>query len=144
MMLIWSCLYTENFSECDMREDLKWACTAGLAVWHLSSPWEEHLSGRYDDQGWQMQRANQMHSLQPNQNQSKPGQPINAREIDAYCHIQLRGYGCYRVLHGQQLTVPSMEIFFSVLIVQSRPNYSSFYRAILNKELFQPSSLDIQ
>ena len=23
MMLIWSCLYTENFSECDMREDLK-------------------------------------------------------------------------------------------------------------------------
>lgn len=23
MMLIWSCWYTENFSECDMREDLK-------------------------------------------------------------------------------------------------------------------------
>ena len=91
-----------------------------------------------------MQRANQMHSLQPNQNQSKPGQPIYAREIDAYCHIQLRGYGCYRVLQGEQLTVPPMEIFFSVLIVQSRPNYSSFYRAILNKELFQPSSLDIQ
>ena len=73
------------------------------------------------DQGWEMQRANQMHSLQPNQDQLKPGQPTDAWEIDAYCHIQLRGYGCYTVLHGQQLTFPSLQIFFSVLIFQSRP-----------------------
>lgn len=35
-------------------------------------------------------------------------------------------------------------IFFLANTLESRPHYSSSYRAIFNKVLFQPSSLEIQ
>ena len=115
----WSSLVSENFSECDVSKHLKCACTVGFAVLQFRHHREENIyQVAAGQEGWEMHRANQTHSLGPNPtkiNWSLVNPQIHESEKMLTVTTITEVFGCYAALYGNSWPIhfPSWQYFFA-------------------------------